>query len=107
MDNTASDGTAAFDTLETVVGQLEKFGVSTKWLKSTKTALRESKRYLKTQYKDNCREESSCADNCHVFALRDDKDKDFQKSSHDDHNAICNKCEKLKDVFQEIENKNK
>ena len=70
LDNTAADGAAAFDTLETVVGQLEKFGVSTKWIKSTKTALRESKRYLKTQYKDNCREDSSCADHCHVFGFK-------------------------------------
>ncbi|CAB3977712.1 Retrovirus-related Pol poly [Paramuricea clavata] len=105
LDNTAADGAAAFDTLETVLGQIKKFGVSTKWIKSTKTALRESKRYLKTQYKDNCREDSSCADHCHVFALSDEKDKDFQKSCHDYHNTICDKCEKLKNVFEEIENK--
>ena len=49
LDNTAADGAAAFDTLEAVIDQLEKFGVSTKWIKSTKTALRESKKYLKTQ----------------------------------------------------------
>ena len=101
-----ADGAAAFDTLETVLGQLEKFAVSTKWIKSTKTALRQCKRYLKTQYKDNCREDSSCADHCHVFALSDEKDKDFQTSCHDDHhNTICDKCEKLQDVFEEIENK--
>ena len=40
-----------------------------------------------------------------MFALSDEKDKDFQKSWHDDHNTICNKCEKLKNVFEEIENK--
>ena len=40
-----------------------------------------------------------------MFALSDEKDKDFQKSCHDDHNTICNKCEKLKNVFEEIENK--
>ena len=32
LDNTAADGAAAFDTLETVLGQVEKFGVSTKWV---------------------------------------------------------------------------
>ena len=32
LDNTAADGAAAFDTLETVLGQIEKFGVSTKWI---------------------------------------------------------------------------
>ena len=102
---TAADSAAAFDTLETVLGQLEKFEVSTKWIKSTKTALRESKRYLKTQYKENCSEDSSCAYHCHVFALSYEKDEDFQTSFHDDHNTICDKCEKLKDVFEEIENK--
>ena len=98
LDNTAADSAAAFDTLEAVLGQLEKFEISTKWVKSTKTALKESKTYLKTQYKDNCREDSSCAYHCHVFALSHKKNKDFQTSCHDDYNTICDKCEKLKDV---------
>ena len=105
LDNTAADGASAFDTLDSVLDQLEKSGASTEWIKTTKTALKDSKRYLKTQYKINCREDSSCADHCHVFALSDETDKDFQKNCHDEHNAICNNCERLKGVFQEIEKK--
>lgn len=105
LDNTAADGASAFETLETIIDQLEKFGASTQWAKSTKKALKDSKRYLKTQYKVHCRERSSCADHCYIFSLCDQKDEDFQTFCHGDHNTICEQCEQLKHAFHEIEHK--
>ena len=105
LDNTAADGVAAFDTLEKIAAQLERMGASSEWVKTTKRNLKDSKRYLKTQYKVHCKEERDCADHCKSFALSDSKDKDFRNVCHDDHNTTCENCGTLNHVTQEIEEK--
>ena len=69
LDNKAADGVAAFHTLEKIATQLERMGASSEWVKTTKKNLKESKRYLKTQYKVHCKEERDCANHCKSFAL--------------------------------------
>lgn len=67
--------------------------------------MRDSKKYLKTQYKVHCRESSSSADHCYTYALSDEKEKNFQESCDHEHNSVCRNCEELKNVIQEIESK--
>ena len=59
--------------------------------------------YLKTTYRNHCKEDDSkCADHCRVFALSDAGDTDFQKVCSHSHNVKCEDCEKLKSVLEEV-----
>ena len=74
LDNEAADRTAAFETLERMVKELQKAGASPEWGDNIKEKHNQAKRYLKTDYKVHCKEESSpCEDHCRVFALSDAK----------------------------------
>ena len=87
LDNVAADGMAAFETLERVIEELQKAGASPEWGANTKEKLDQAKRYLKTDYKAHCKEESSpCADHCRVFALSDANDEAFKQDCEHWHN---------------------
>ena len=59
--------------------------------------------YLKTTYRNHCKEnDSKCADHCRVFALSDASDTDFQKVCSHSHNVKCEDYEKLKSVLEEV-----
>lgn len=104
LDNVAADGTAAFETLERVIEELQKAGANPKWSADIKEKLGQAKRYLKTDFKVHCKEESSpCADHCRVFALSDVNDEAFKQDCDHQHNLQCDMCENLKSVVQEIE----
>lgn len=105
LDNTAADGVSGFDTLENIVVVMEKLGAPSDWVMATKKSLKDSKRYLKTQYRVHCTEESACADHCKSFALSDSRDKNFKTLCHDDHNIICESCDSIRNVIQEIADK--
>lgn len=105
LDNTAADGADAFDMLESIVENLEKHGALSEWVKCTRKSLKDTKRYLKTEFKVHCRESSTCADHCYIFALSDSGSKEFSQNCHDKHNTVCNECEKLKKVLDDIESK--
>ena len=55
LDNTAADGSAAFHTVEMIVDNLEKGGLTRKWCVDVKGKLRDAKRYLKTGYRVHCK----------------------------------------------------
>ena len=104
LDNVAADGTAALETLERVIEELQKAGANPKWSADIKEKLGQAKRYLKTDFKVHCKEESSpCADHCRVFALSDVNDEAFKQDCDNQHNLQCDMCENLKSVVQEIE----
>lgn len=65
------------------------------------------KRYLKTEYRQHCRAESSpCADHCRPFALSDPINECFAATDclHE-HNQSCDSCEQFNEVVEAIENK--
>ncbi len=75
LDNTAADGSAAFYTVEMIVDNLEKGGLTKEWCGDVKEKLRDAKRYLKTGYRVHCKpEESPCPDHCRKFALSEEND---------------------------------
>lgn len=51
VDNTAADGAAGFQTLETLVETLEKGGMEKQWCLDVRRKLRDAKRYLKTDFR--------------------------------------------------------
>ena len=97
-------GTAAFETLERVVEELQRAGASPEWGDNIKEKLNQAKRYLKTDYKVHCKVESSpCADHCRVFTLSDANDEAFKQECEHPHSLQCDMCENLKSVLEEIE----
>ena len=73
------------------------------WCADAKRRLQEGKHYLKTDYRVHCQEESSpCKDHCRTFALSDPSDKEFQGECNHEHDLVCNMCEELKDVLNDV-----
>ena len=96
LDNTVTEGSKAFKTLQTIIQQLEVFGVDKSWCQETNTKLKKGKQYLKTDYHANCQDKTAhCADHCRFFALSNPLDDDFK----------CVKCEALDIVFAELNQK--
>ena len=59
LSNTAADGIAAFDTLEKTIIEMERLGASSGWVETAQKNLKDSKRYLKTQYRVHCAEKGA------------------------------------------------
>lgn len=105
LDNIATDGAAGFESLEKIVVELQTLGAAQKWCSEIKSALKESRRYLKTEYQVHCRDDqsSTCPDHCHAFALSDNADESLKIECDHAHDTVCKDCEVLKSVIQEIE----
>ena len=62
LDNTAADGSCAFQVLDDILQQLVQHGVERAWSQSITESLIKAKQYSKTNYKVNCQEQDSqCA----------------------------------------------
>ena len=97
LDNTAADGASAFHTLETIADVLEKGGMDKEWCLKIRRHLRDSKRYLKTEYRVHCNDfGSTCADLCRTFALSDEVDPSFLQHCKHQHFTDCEDCQSLK-----------
>lgn len=104
LDNVAAEETAAFETLDKVVEELQKAGASPEWIGNIKERLNQGKKYLKTDYKVHCKEDSSpCADHCRVFGLSDENNEDFKQECEHPHSLHCDSCENLKSVVEKIQ----
>ena len=103
LDNTAADGTAGFQTLETLVETLEKGGMEKQWCLDVRRKLRDAKRYLKTDFRVHCQpHDSTCADHCGHFALSDPVEADIQQPCSHEHVFSCDDCQGMKNVLQEV-----
>ena len=105
LDNIAASGAEGFDTMHKIVDELEEGGATAKWCEGVRTNLKDTKRYLKTEYRMHCEEVGSpCPDHCTCFALSDPKNPEFQGTCLHEHHARCASCESLKSVIQSVEN---
>ena len=103
LDNTAAEGADGFKYFLQVIDKLKRLGAEKDWCKKVWKRLQESKLYLKTTCRNNCKEDDSkCADHSRVFALSDAGNNDFQKVCSHSHNVKCEDCEKLKSVLEEV-----
>ncbi|KAK3752532.1 hypothetical protein QZH41_016311, partial [Actinostola sp. cb2023] len=106
LDNTAADGSAGFNTVESIVDDLEKGGLNIQWCAEVKGRLKDAKRYLKTDYRVHCKPEvAACPDHCRKFALSDERDPDFLESCSHQHSETCDECQNLRDVLEEVEDR--
>ena len=105
MDNIATDGAAGFESLEKIVVELQTLGAAQKWCSEIKSALKESRRYLKTEYQVHSRDDqsSACLGHYQAFALSDNADESLKIECDHAYDTVCKGCEVLKNVIQEIE----
>ena len=103
LDNTAAEGADGFKDFLQIIDELERVGEEKDWCKEVRKGLQDSKLYLKTTYRNHCKEDDrKCADHCRVFAPSDAGDTDFQTVCSHSHNVKCADCEKLKNVLEEV-----
>ena len=103
LDNTAADGAAGFQTIETLVETLEKGGMEKQWCLRICQNLCDAKRYLKTDYCVHCQQYySTCADHCRKFALSDPVDPELQHPCPHQHQSTCEQCQGLKNFLKEV-----
>ena len=103
LDNIAADGATGFQTMERIVDDLKEKGSDREWCIRAQRRLQEEKRYLSTDYRVHCTEDSSpCKDHCRKFVLSDPVEKDFKEECDHGHHLRCYMCEALKDVGNDI-----
>ena len=103
LDNIAADGATGFQTMERIVDDLRGKRGDREWCMRAQRRLQEGKRYLKTDYRIHCTEESSPRkDLGRKFALSDPVEKDFREECDHGHHLRCYMCEDLKDIMNDI-----
>jgi len=103
LENTTADGAAGFQTLETLIETLEKGGMEKQWCLNVRTKLGDAKRYLKTDFRLHCQpHDSTCAYHCRYFSLSDPFEANFQQPCSHEHVFICDDCQGMKNVLQEV-----
>ena len=105
LDNTAADGSTAFDSIENILNSLQQaLSKKISWFEETRKSLRASKKYLKTDCRVHCKEtESPCPDQCRKYALSDSENKEFQEMCKHQHTVACDQCQRLTQVLIDIE----
>ena len=94
LDNTAADGSAAFDRLCRIVDELDQIGLEKSAADKLRTSLRDGKKYFKTNYQSHCEDdESQCPDHCRKFGLSDPNDRDLQEQCSHEHTLCCPNCD--------------
>lgn len=105
LDYKTNKGLEAFDTLQTVLCELNEMEViDSDTLDKMKFDLNESKRYLRGDYKYHVATTSTVADHDIQFALSDPSDKRLQVPVSENHDNYCQRCELIKLIGKAIRN---
>ncbi|KAK3741485.1 hypothetical protein QZH41_011495, partial [Actinostola sp. cb2023] len=104
LDNVTAEGSEAFQNMATIVQSLQESGTSSQWVEDTHKALKEAKRYLKTDFKVHVGRDEDCSDHCTVHALSDPSDNatEFRNDCMHNHSFKFERCEMLQNVLTEI-----
>ena len=105
LDNLTAEGAEAFEHLQATVKALVELGAEQKWGQTVQQALKDAKRYLKTDFKTHVGRQEHCKDHCIVYALSDPGNPEFSGECYHDHSASCERCDALLGVFDEISRK--
>ena len=104
LDNTAADGSAAFECLQRIVEELGHIGLEKSLADDISRSLRDGKKYLKTKYQKNCKDnESSCPDHCRKLGLSDPNDPNFQEKCTHEHTLSCPQCDDITSCLHKLE----
>jgi hypothetical protein len=90
LDYFSTERAQAFETLQNAVNTLEEGGAYSNWGKEVSKMLKETKRYLKTNYKSHVRQDERCVDHCSSFSLSDPQKAAFSQQCHHCHHKLCN-----------------
>ena len=72
------------------------------WAKDIQEKLKQSKQYLKADYKLHITSESRCADHCTTYALSA-TGKEFKKECKHNHDTECDRCQTLHSSLADLE----
>ena len=104
LDNTAADGSAAFERLQRIVEELGHIGLEKSLADDISRSLRDGKKYLKTEYQKNCKDnESSCPDHCRKLGLSDPNDQNFQEKCTHEHTLSCPQCDDITSCLHKLQ----
>lgn len=101
LNNFVAEGRAAFEVLQKLV---ESLPIDADAKKLLKASLRQSKQYLKTDYKINVARSSQVPDHCIEFALSEKGSRHFEISCQHDHDEMCMECINLESTLFNIKN---
>ena len=102
LDNITAEGTQSIDSLVKIVENLVENAADEMWGKSIQHKIKEVKRYFKTDFKVHIGKEENCADHCTTHSLSDPKTEHYKGTCNHNHNIVCERCESLEHVLQEI-----
>ena len=102
LDYFSMEGAQAFETLESVASTLQASGANLTWEKEMKRALKETKRYLKSDFKTHIGPDETCVDHCTSYSLSDTQNDAFSKECNHSHDTSCNLCCELDEVLCNI-----
>ena len=102
LDYFSTEGAQAFETLESVASTLQASGANLTWEKEMKRALKETKRYLKSDFKTHIGPDETCVDHCTSYSLSDTQNNAFSKECNHSHDTSCNLCCELDEVLCNI-----
>ena len=78
LGNTSTTGEEAFETITSIVENLDRHRAGATWTRDTFRSLKAGKNYLKSVYKSHLGLVEPCADHCTVFALSDPVEESFR-----------------------------
>ncbi|KAK3107372.1 hypothetical protein FSP39_012971 [Pinctada imbricata] len=101
LDNYASDGAKAIESLLKTSELFCRLGKGKEWHDNTCRILSASKQYLKLEYKLHIKKDSDVADHCCRFSLSDGTH-DFSDNCDHCHSATCKACEELERTLENL-----
>ena len=105
LDNITAEGAEAFDGLMSIIETLTNNGADKSWGQSMREALKEAKRYLKTDFKAHVGRDENSSDHCTVYALSDPSDPNLSGECQHWHDTRCDRCECLDVALEKIAQK--
>ncbi|KAK3718611.1 hypothetical protein QZH41_004591 [Actinostola sp. cb2023] len=102
LDNVTAEGTEAFDSISRMVETLVENGADRIMGQNSHQAIKEAKRYLKTDFKAHIGREENCSNHCPVHALSDPTNLHFKQECEHDHIAECERYEALDNLLEDV-----
>ena len=105
LDNTTAEGTEAFDSRLSMIETLVENGGDAHWGQIIEQAMKEAKRYFKTDFKAHIGRDENSSGHCIVHALSDPANPDFRGECQHPHDTLCDRCDSFNSGFEEIAKK--
>ena len=93
LDNITAEGTEAFDSLLSMIETFVENGGDAHWGQIIEQAMKEAKRYFKTDFKAHVGRDENSSDHCSVHALSNPANPDFRGECQHRHDTLCDRCD--------------